>query len=250
MAPSTGPVGLPPLTWWGAMRWAAVAPHLPRRPDAGVVEFGCGLGAFGARLAARYGRYVGVEPDPASAAVARERIAPWSGRVLAAAHDVPAGSADLLCAFEVLEHLEDDAGALTEWRRAAAPGARVIVSVPAEPDRYGPWDEKVGHYRRYSRTDLAALLRAAGAEPTAVLHYGYPFGYALEGARNLVARRQAAATRTTPMAARTESSGRQRQAGNAAMGAIRWSATAPFRAWQARRPDRGPGLVGVGRLPG
>lgn len=215
-----------------------------------MVELGCGLGAFGARLAASYDEYTGVEPDPESAAVARGRLARWSGRVVPDAGDVPPGSAQVLCAFEVLEHLADDAAALTDWARLGAPGALVIVSVPAGPDRYGPWDEKVGHYRRYARADLESLFRAGGVEPLAVQHYGFPLGYALEAARNLVARRRLAADRAASMAARTGGSGRQRQAASPLMGAVRWSATAPFRAWQKLRSDRGPGLIGVGRLPG
>ena len=231
------------------MRWAAVAPHLPQRRATRVVEMGCGLGAFGARFAARYDDYIGVEPDPSSAEVARERVAPWSGKVVPADDAIPERSAQLLCAFEVLEHLPDDVGALRAWTRLAEPGALVIVSVPAEPERYGTWDEKVGHYRRYSREGLAQTFREAGVEPVDVSHYGYPFGYALETARNAVARREAAQVRSVPMAQRTESSGRQRQAQNHLMGTVRRAIAAPFVAWQRRRPDRGPGIVAVGRIP-
>ena len=45
------------------MRWAALAPLLPPIQGMAVVELGCGLGAFGARLASRYEGYRGVEPD-------------------------------------------------------------------------------------------------------------------------------------------------------------------------------------------
>ena len=53
--------GLPPLTFWGAMRWDVVRTLVPA--DAGtVVEYGCGMGSFGARLAAHATTYVGGEP--------------------------------------------------------------------------------------------------------------------------------------------------------------------------------------------
>jgi len=230
------------------MRWAAVAPRLPRERDTTVVELGCGLGAFGARLASSYATYVGVEPDAGSATVARDRVAPWSGTVVPSDDDLPEGSAQLLCAFEVLEHLPEPARELRRWCRLAAPGALVVVSVPAEPERFGAWDEMVGHYRRYSRDGIAAVLRAAGVEPIDVAHYGYPFGYALEGARNVLARRRG--DPHAPMAERTEGSGRQRQARSPAMGTLRRLASAPFVAWQGTRTDRGPGIVAVGRLAG
>ncbi len=230
------------------MRWAALAPYLPPVRGTAVVELGCGLGAFGARLASRYEGYTGVEPDPRSAAVARERLAPWAAAVVASADELPDHAAQLVCAFEVLEHLPDDAAELRRWCRLGAPGALVVVSVPAEPQRYGAWDEKVGHHRRYTREGVADLFRAAGVEPVEVRHYGYPFGYALEGARNLLARRAADDVRGVPLARRTESSGRQRQARSAAMGMLRAGVSRPFVAWQRRRPDRGPGIVAVGRI--
>jgi SAM-dependent methyltransferase len=241
---------VPPLTWWATLRWAATTPLLPSERPARVVELGCGLGAFGARLSRAYGDYVGVEPDAGSAAVARSRVAPWSGRVVPGIDDLPEASARLVCAFEVLEHLSDDVAELRRWCRLGAPGALVVLSVPAEPQRYGAWDERVGHYRRYTREGVAALLRAAGVEPVTITHYGYPFGYALERARNVVARRAADEVRGVPMARRTESSGRQRQARSAAMGVLRRGVAAPFVAWQRTRPDRGPGIVASGRIPG
>ncbi len=232
------------------MRWDVVERVLPADPATAVVEMGCGMGAFGARLAARYDSYRGVEPAPESAQVARERVAPHGGQVVAAAEDLdPAAPADLLCAFEVLEHIEDDAGVLRDWVQHLRPGGRVVVSVPGEPDRFGPWDEKVGHYRRYSAEQLADLFTSAGLRPVTVPYYGFPFGYALETARNVLAQRQEAQLRGVPIEQRTESSGRQRQAVSPLAGRLRWVATRPFTAWQRRATGRGPGLVGVAELP-
>src|SRR5665647_1736423 len=188
---------LPPLTWWSTMRWATVAPLLPG-PGTLAVEFGCGLGAYGARFARRFATYQGIEPDQDSANVARSRVEPFGGQIIADPTGLAHGSAGLVCAFEVLEHLPDDRQALAEWVQYAAPGATVIVSVPAEPERFGPWDERVGHYRRYSSADLADLLRAAGLTSVEARHYGFPFGYALEFARNTIARRRRTADLDVP----------------------------------------------------
>nr|WP_276582079.1 class I SAM-dependent methyltransferase [Cellulomonas sp. RIT-PI-Y] len=231
------------------MRWDLVDRVLPTDRRLSVVEMGCGMGAFGARLAARYADYTGVEPATESAQVARERVAPYGGRVVADQSDLdPDQRFDLLCAFEVLEHLEDDAGLLRDWAQLLRPGGQVVVSVPADPDRMGPWDEKVGHYRRYDREQMTDVLEAAGLRPLQVQHYGYPFGYALETARNLIARRQERQFAGVPFDERTEGSGRQRQAVSPTAGRLRHVATRPFAVWQRRVPTAGPGLIGLGEL--
>ncbi len=243
---------LPPLTFWGAMRWDLVRTLLPSRLG-GVVEYGCGQGSFGARLAARSAAYVGIEPAAASADVARSRVTPFGGTVVPRwedpANPVTPADVELLCAFEVLEHIEDDERALQGWVAPLVPGTRVIVSVPAEPERFGPWDENVGHFRRYSSDGLTDLLASAGLVGARAAHYGYPFGYALEGARNAIARRRPVDD-GVDMSSRTEGSGALRQP-RATFGVDpRWCATAPFRAWQRAVPGRGPGLVGWARVPG
>jgi SAM-dependent methyltransferase len=103
---------------------------------------------------------------------------------------------DVVCAFEVLEHLENDHGALEEWRRYIAPGGTLLISVPAGPSRFGPADEKAGHFRRYSRSGLEQLLGSAGFAEVRVVSYGYPAGYVLEAARNVLARRELRKPRT------------------------------------------------------
>lgn len=247
---ATNTADLPPLTWWSTMRWDVVSRALPSAPGTAVIEMGCGMGAFGARLAERYDSYRGVEPAPESAEVARGRIEPHGGTVVDSADALdPAAPADLLCAFEVLEHIEDDVDALRGWTRYLRPGGIVLVSVPGEPDRFGPWDAKVGHYRRYSGETLGALFEAAGLRTLATPSYGFPFGYALETARNLLARRDEAQLRDVPMDQRTESSGRQRQAVSPVAGQVRHVASRPFAAWQRQVPGRGPGLIGIATLP-
>ena len=57
-----------------------------------------------------------------------------------------------MCAFEVLEHIDDDALALKQWREYLRPSGWLLLSVPAHQDQYGAADELVGHYRRYDAT--------------------------------------------------------------------------------------------------
>lgn len=69
---------------------------------------------------------------------------------------------DLLCAFDILEHVADDEGALRELARVAAPGATLLLSVPLHAHAWTAFDEFVGHCRRYEPAAIVARLAAHG----------------------------------------------------------------------------------------
>ena len=69
---------------------------------------------------------------------------------------------DLVCAFDILEHVADDDGALRELARVAAPGATLLLSVPLHASAWTAFDEFVGHCRRYEPHDIVAKLAAHG----------------------------------------------------------------------------------------
>lgn len=71
-------------------------------------------------------------------------------------------SFDFVCAFDILEHVVDDEGALGELARVAEPGARLLLSVPLHPEAWTAFDDFVGHYRRYEPEAIRALLARHG----------------------------------------------------------------------------------------
>ena len=77
---------------------------------------------------------------------------------------------DLVCAFDIVEHVEDDRRVFAELSRVARRGAGVVFSVPLHQARWTSFDALVGHVRRYEPDDLLALLREHGLalERTAV----------------------------------------------------------------------------------
>ena len=123
-----------------------------------MLEIGAGQGGLGSWLARRY-EYVGFEPDAASRAVATDRIARTGlGTVVDHVDAPPPELYDLVCAFEVLEHIEDDGAAVEAWHGYVAPHGWLLLSTPAHSNRYGISDEYVGHFRRYDRSTLVNLL--------------------------------------------------------------------------------------------
>ena len=69
---------------------------------------------------------------------------------------------DLLCAFDIVEHVEDDEGALSELSRVAAPGATLLLAVPLHESRWTAFDDLVGHHRRYEPAYLQEQLARRG----------------------------------------------------------------------------------------
>ena len=65
---------------------------------------------------------------------------------------------DLVCALDIVEHVEDEDGALSELVRVAKPGATLLLSVPLHPSRWTAFDDFVGHRRRYEPERLRTKL--------------------------------------------------------------------------------------------
>jgi SAM-dependent methyltransferase len=65
-------------------------------------------------------------------------------------------------AYNVLEHIPDDVGALRSLSDLVRPGGAVILVVPAFPSAMSRFDRAIGHQRRYTRASLRAALEEAG----------------------------------------------------------------------------------------
>ena len=239
--PAAGVVA--PLTPNAWLRYDVLTRMLPAGV-CDVLEVGCGQGALGVRLAQRY-QYVGLEPDQVSWAVAQQRIsAAGRGEVRNIREDALGPEQfDLVCAFEVLEHIEDDAAAVRQWTSRLRPGGWLMMSVPAHQGRYGPADKLAGHFRRYDPESMTALLARCGLTDIEVRQYGFPLGYSLEAARNLIARRRLTAAPDGSLAERTAASGRLLQPSSGRLGMATRYGTAPFRLLQRGFTGTGTGLV-------
>jgi SAM-dependent methyltransferase len=72
------------------------------------------------------------------------------------------GAFDLVCALDVVEHVDDDDRALSELARVAEPGGALLLSMPLHPSHWSAFDEFVGHRRRYDPELLRAKLARHG----------------------------------------------------------------------------------------
>jgi SAM-dependent methyltransferase len=130
---------------------------------------------------------------------------------------------DLVCAFDIIEHVDDDRRVFGELTRVARPGATVVLSVPLHQVRWTAFDEVVGHVRRYDPDHLLAILDEHGLtlERTAVFGMEPKSGWLLDLAVwGLTKRREKA---------------------------LRWynAVILPLGLWMQRRLEWGDGLIDV-----
>jgi SAM-dependent methyltransferase len=85
---------------------------------------------------------------------------------------LPDDAFDLVCAFDIVEHVDDDEAALSELSRVAAPGATFLLSVPLHPSHWTAFDDFVGHRRRYQPGQLLEKLAGHGFAVSQSAVYG------------------------------------------------------------------------------
>jgi SAM-dependent methyltransferase len=137
-----------------------------------VVEIGAGIGTFSDRILRNDAdRLVLVEPDQASAHVLRTKFG-GDARVEVLQQALPAWigvaeletQADFVLCQNVLEHIEDDAGAVAAMAAMLRPGGQLGLLVPAHPGLFGALDRRYGHHRRYTRRRVEQVIREAALE--------------------------------------------------------------------------------------
>lgn len=146
--------------------------HVPDLAGRALFDIGCGTGSLLAYLERGGVPLAGAcDAYPQALACARRRVrAPL---VLIAEGQPPplAAGQTLISMFDVLEHLDDDAGTLRWLASVLAPGGVLVLTVPAHPFLYDEKDRLSQHRRRYTRAGLRALLAAAGFEVRALEHF-------------------------------------------------------------------------------
>jgi len=70
----------------------------------------------------------------------------------------PSKKYDVVCGFDVLEHIEDDDTALERIHDALAEDGHFIFTVPAHSQLFSSHDKALSHFRRYDKNDFIGLL--------------------------------------------------------------------------------------------
>jgi glycosyltransferase involved in cell wall biosynthesis len=154
-------------------RWllAQVRPYLGKR----LLEAGSGIGNLSCQLLER-DRLVLVDNDEIYVPLLVRRFG-YRDNVRVEHADLTDASAyklwreealDTIFCSNVLEHLEPDQEVLSQFHETLVPGGHCVIIVPSAPWLYTPIDRELGHFRRYTRDELAEKMSRAGFE---VVHH-------------------------------------------------------------------------------
>jgi SAM-dependent methyltransferase len=159
--------------WWYRGRRRIIARlvgALALPPDAAILDAGCGSGRNMVDFA-KLGTVTGVEIADASVARARQRGVGEVVQCSITELSFADASFDVAICLDVIEHIEDQLGALRELHRVVRPGGTLVVTVPAYQWLWSEHDVINHHERRYTAATLRAPAVAAGWEPVRTTYF-------------------------------------------------------------------------------
>lgn len=178
--------------WWFVGRRKVLRRLLGRigaPADAKILEVGCGAGG-NVPLLREFGAVAALEPDDESRAYASERLGLAIDTGL-----LPDGlpyqpeTFDLVCAFDVVEHVDDDAGSVKALARLVKPGGAILTTVPAYPWMWSHHDVLHHHKRRYLLPQYRKLFEQAGLTVETATYFNsllFPLAAAQRTAKKLL----------------------------------------------------------------
>ena len=160
--------------WWFVGRRKIISNVLTENYSDGkfnILEVGCGTGGNIALLE-NYGNVTAVESNIKALefATKKTKVRIYQGSL---PDNMPLniGKFDLICLFDVLEHIDDDLKSVKYLFEQIVPGGRLIITVPAYQCLYGPHDISLHHKRRYSITRLINIMSMTGFKVQKISHF-------------------------------------------------------------------------------
>jgi SAM-dependent methyltransferase len=151
--------------WWYCARREIIAALIRRRAmppaNGAILEIGCGTGHNLAMLG-QFGHVDALELDDQARAIAEKRL----GRTIMSAPlpelaGVPDRHYDLIGAFDVIEHIDDDRASIASIAAKLKPGGKFVMTVPAHGWMWSAHDRVNHHKRRYSKRGLRRLIEGS-----------------------------------------------------------------------------------------
>jgi len=155
--------------WWHVGKKYLVGPliekHFGGRYDLDILEVGCGTGALTSYLQ-KYGKVTAFDKseDAVNYCTKKGIANVFVADISKFASEDYFEKYDLVLALDVLEHVQDDVGAMEKVLKMLKPGGVFFINVPAHKFLWSEHDEALEHKRRYHRLELTRKLIDAGFE--------------------------------------------------------------------------------------
>lgn len=147
--------------WWFKVRGQIIIDQIRKviggKRDLNILNIGVATGRT-TELLSEFGKVTSIEYDKECCEFTRLEVGidVIQASVLALPFDNK--SFDLVCSFDVIEHVEDDKTAVQEMKRVCKPNGIVCITVPAFMQLWSHHDVVNHHYRRYVMKQLIKLF--------------------------------------------------------------------------------------------
>lgn len=165
--------------WWHQGRLEIIQTYMRRasrnRSSPAILNVGCGTGGT-IKMLEKFGTVDNVDTSDDAIGFARK----LGYRNITKVDDISLpfkdAAYDIVGAFDVLEHIEDHKGALSEWKRVLKDDGAIVITVPAYQWLWSGHDVTMHHCRRYTMKSLTALVVEANLSPE---RKSYAIGFSL-----------------------------------------------------------------------
>jgi len=161
-----------------------------------LLDVGCGTGIF-LTVLEQFGNAVGVDTSAVALEFCRKRgLSRLFQSIKETELPFEDRSFDVVTAFDLLEHLEDDVSMLCEIKRVCRPGGQILLTVPAHPFLWSEHDIALHHKRRYKQKNFRSLLSAADLKcrrMTYINSFLFPVAVMYRTLRNLLPKKESQA---------------------------------------------------------
>ena len=157
--------------WWHQHKRAMVKQLISKIKPGRVLDVGCGTGKILAELKKQGWQVWGVDAEPAAAKECQKRDIKIKIADATIRMPFKDNFFNAILALDFLEHVNDDKTVIRGIKRVLKPNGIIIISVPAYPKLYSYWDKMLGHYRRYSKSDLTQLMIKSGLKIKFISYY-------------------------------------------------------------------------------
>lgn len=151
--------------WWFVVRGKLIrnifAKYAGKKRDQKILNTGVATGRS-SEIVSEFGEVSSIETDKNCCDFVRLELKMEVTQASVTEMPFPSGTFHVVCAFDVLEHIEDDSAAVKELNRVNVQNGWLFVTVPANQWLWSRHDDLNHHYRRYSRERIANILEENG----------------------------------------------------------------------------------------